>query len=418
MRTPVLLIIGDDSLRSEVEQALSDAAATRVVVQRAKDHREGLEAARIHEPEVICAEFGTDHHQLSTRARELAEISPTSFLVCAYSRDAFPSGDEESAFLMEAVRGRIDDFIRRPAASPDLRRMLERFVGRWGGGDGGVERRRRDQPAGAVRYRRRSTDRSGQITAFVSNKGGVGKSTLATNSACLLAQRYPDEVLLIDASLQLGICQSLLDLEPATSIIDALRERERLDAPLLTRLCVRHVCGLRLLAAPHDAMEASEVDDESFTRILNLARRTFRYVIIDTFPLLDDIVMTTLDSADLICLVLQGTVPDVVGAASYLSVLDRLGVPGEKRRVILNRNYQGYAGKLSDQDIELRLGEQLAHTVPYKKAILVAQNTGAPYALGLRSRFGFDDALRGIVDEIDNLEKNESRRGGRDHAVG
>lgn len=408
MRTPVLLVIGDDALRDEIEQALDEVTHTRVVLQRARDYRDGLEAARVHEPEVICAEFGTDQAALQTRARELAEVSPASFLVSAYTREAFRSGEEESAFLLAAVRGRIDDFIRRPAASSDMRRVLERFVGQARGGeeatresDVAVERRRRDRQAGAARYRRRSTDRPGRVISFVSNKGGVGKSTLATNAACLLATRYPDEVLLVDASLQLGVCRSLLDLQPAASILDAVRERERLDSPLLMRLSGRHACGLRLLAAPHDAMEASEVDDESFTRILNLARRTCRYVIIDTFPLIDDIVMTTLDATDLIYVVMQGTVPDAIGTASYLAVLDRLGVPRAKRRVILNRNYPNYAGRLSAEDVEERLGEPLAHVFPYRKALLVAQNAGTPHALGLRSRFGFDPALRALVDEIE-----------------
>lgn len=417
MRTPVLLIIGDEVLREEIDQALRELSTSRVVVQRARDYRDGLEAARVHEPDVICAEFGTDQTSLQTRARELAEVSPGSFLVSAYSREAFRSGEEESAFLIAAVRGRIDDFIRRPAASSDMRRVLERFVGQTQGqgdaqrdSDVAVERRRRERQPGAARYRRRSTDRPGRVISFVSNKGGVGKSTLATNAACLLATRHPDEVLLIDASLQLGVCRSLLDLEPAASILDAVRERERLDSPLLMRLSGRHECGLRLLAAPLDAMEASEVDDESFTRIVNLARRTCRYVIIDTFPLIDDIVMTTLDATDLIYVVMQGTVPDVIGTASYLGVLDRLGVPREKHRVVLNRNYANFAGRLSVEDIEERLGEPLAHVFPYRKALLVAQNAGTPHALGLRSRFGFDPALRALVDEIEGEPASAGER--------
>ena len=39
---------------------------------------------------------------------------------------------------------------------------------------------------------------------------GVGKSTLAVNLATSLAMRYPEDVLLIDTSLQMGVCAPML----------------------------------------------------------------------------------------------------------------------------------------------------------------------------------------------------------------
>ncbi len=41
-----------------------------------------------------------------------------------------------------------------------------------------------------------------------------------------------DRVLLVDASLQMGVCASLLDLTPATSLMDVVREADRLDETL------------------------------------------------------------------------------------------------------------------------------------------------------------------------------------------
>src|SRR5207237_6082693 len=130
------------------------------------------------------------------------------------------------------------------------------------------------------------------VAAFLGNRGGVGKSALSVNVACGLARRYPDEVLLVDTSLQVGTCAMLLDLKPTTSIVDAIRERDRLDKTLLRHLTLRHGSGLRLLAAPTDALEGSEVDDEAISRIINMARRSFEYVVIDTFPMLDSVLMT------------------------------------------------------------------------------------------------------------------------------
>ena len=64
--------------------------------------------------------------------------------------------------------------------------------------------------------------------------------------------------------------KAMLDLKPATSLTDAFRERDRLDETLLRQLAVPHSCGLHLLAAPPDAVEAAQVSDEVIARVLTL----------------------------------------------------------------------------------------------------------------------------------------------------
>src|SRR5205814_4235718 len=110
----------------------------------------------------------------------------------------------------------------RPLSATELRAVLDRLFSRLPGTAAGVQ---------------------GRVAAFLSNKGGVGKSVLAVNVACALALRHPDEVLLIDTSLQLGACALMLDLKPTTSIVDAVRERDRLDTTLLRHLTLNQGSG-------------------------------------------------------------------------------------------------------------------------------------------------------------------------------
>jgi pilus assembly protein CpaE len=58
---------------------------------------------------------------------------------------------------------------------------------------------------------------------------------------------------------------------------------------------------------------------------VNLARRSFEYVIIDTFPILDSVLMTILDVADLDFVVVQGWRPAVAAIARFLPVIEGLG---------------------------------------------------------------------------------------------
>ena len=172
---------------------------------------------------------------------------------------------------------------------------------------------------------------------------------------------------------------------------------------MLRRLCLVHPCGLHLLAAPADAVQAAEVDDASFARLLNLGRRVFDYVVVDTFPMVDSLVISTLDISDLVFVLMQGTFPNVVGASRFLPVLDGIGVPQERQRLVLNQNHQRFAGKLSASDIEGRLGRRIDYEIPYTKGVLVSLNMGKPHVLRSMRMFGFGQRIVKMADDVERV---------------
>ena len=246
----------------------------RSVTSYVKGLRQAEELARSRQPQLICMELDQRILNLRTFVQDMYQLLPDTVVAAMYRPDQFGPDESESTIIIEGVRSRIQDFLRRPIVQYGFA-SAHRSI---------IDQAESPRPG-----------KVGRIFSFVSNKGGVGKSTIAVNTACLLAQHRPDRVLLIDASFQLGVCAMMLDMIPPTTIVDAVREKERLDETLLRRLAVSHSSGLHLLAAPRDAMEATEIDEESVYRVLNLARRAFRYVIVDTFPMLDSTVITTLD---------------------------------------------------------------------------------------------------------------------------
>jgi pilus assembly protein CpaE len=268
-----------------------------------------------------------------------------------------------------------------------------------------------------------ATRRHGIVVDFVSNKGGVGKSTVSLNTACLLAQRHPGRVLLIDASLQLGVCASSLDLQPTTTIVDAVKELSRLDETLLREISIRHDCGLHVLAAPNDAVEATEVGETQISRILGVARRAFDYVVVDTFPLVDAVAVAGLDLSSLVYCITSDTVPNVIGMARYVTVVERLGVARRRMRVVLNHPQPNFSGALTPVDVASRLDRDVDHVVPFDRKVLVGVNLGVPHALRAAKWFGFGKAIGGIADEIESAQPTESEapaarsRGEREMAV-
>jgi len=377
----LLVVSHDPTLTDEVESALSSGLKQPPIVHAAADLTSAVDLTRNLSPKFAIVEAGGGLEQFKSYLREIQAAEPETLVAGTYHPRDFEEGQLGNLFV-EGIRTGAQDFLQRPVSSHDLRQFVERH---------------RVQPSG-----RRTT--SGTTVAFLSNKGGVGKSTLAVNSATRLAQRHPGEVLLIDASLQMGVCAPMLNLRPETTLLDAIRARRRLDSTLIRQLAIPHVSGLELLAAPPDAVSAIEINEQFMSRVLNLARRTYRYVIIDTFPLFDGVVMSVLDTADLAYIVLDNVVPTVLSIRSLLELLNELGHPPERQRVAVNR-MTSVTGNPSQRDIETTIGRDVDYVFPYDKRVLTSANLGEPFALNRPWWSTVEKSLSAMVDEIEAHDK-------------
>jgi pilus assembly protein CpaE len=386
----ILIVAADPQLAPECEAALASLPGEAPVVHRAGDARHAVETARNRHPNLAVIEMGSDLARLKAVVADLAAVSPDTLSVAAFRPELFDHEVSESATLIEALRSGIRDFLRRPVSAVDLGQLVERL--------------NRHDARGPVHW--------GKLVSFISNKGGVGKSTLAVNTALGLALRYPERVLLIDTSLQMGVCAAMLDLSPALTLTDTARERDRLDDLLIRQLATPHSSGLHLLAAPADAVEGAEVNDELISRVLTLSRRAYDYVVVDTFPIFDSIVMSVVDSSDLVYIVLENVVPTLLGATKLLGLLDRIGFPRERQRVVINR-YARHSGCLKPMDVALKLDRDVDHVVPYNRGLIAAANLGRPFSMWA-SRFSrAGQRLIAIVDEVTELSPSRFEANGK-----
>ena len=279
--------------------------------------------------------------------------------------------------MIQALRVGVEDFIRRPVSSRDLEQILTR----------------------RMTPKRVDSANLGQVISFISNKGGVGKSTIAINTAVELARRFPQRVLLVDASLQMGVCATQLNLQPKATIVDAWQQRERLDGRLLRELTTQHSSGLSLLAAPASAVESSEVDDAIVSRVLLLARRNYDFVIVDTFPLFDRVNMAILDLSDMAYVVAENVVPTLQTVRGFFELLADVEFPKDRQRIVLNR-FTRSGSSPGRSEVEQFLGRTVDYVIPFDKKIVQAANTGSPFVLSL-SRFSKSKrAIRDLVDDI------------------
>src|SRR5205823_12621496 len=96
-------------------------------------------------------------------------------------------------------------------------------------------------------------------------------------------------------------------------------------------------------------------------------------------------------------------VPTILGAAHLIEVLDGLGIPRERQRVVLNR-YSNFPGNVRPEAVTLRLGRDVDHVIPYEKKLLVAANVGTPYVLSAGRFFSrFPRAVAQLAEEVEAL---------------
>jgi hypothetical protein len=93
--------------------------------------------------------------------------------------------------------------------------------------------------------------------------------------------------------------------------------------------------------------------------------------------------------------------PAVAGIARLLPVLEGLGLPASRQRLVLNYNYKPFLGNLRPSDIANRLQRTLDYVVPYERRVLTSMNTGSPHILHTRRWERFGRAINGLVEDLD-----------------
>ncbi|HSS12357.1 MAG TPA: AAA family ATPase, partial [Rhizomicrobium sp.] len=137
----------------------------------------------------------------------------------------------------------------------------------------------------------------GRVISVMSPKGGVGKTTVATNLAVGLAKLAPKGAVIVDLDLQFGDVASGMGLEPLHTISEAVTGAASNDPMVLKAFLSRHESGAYVLCAPLRPAEADLIKPAHVTTLINQLSLEFPYVILDTSPGLGDVVLGVLELA-------------------------------------------------------------------------------------------------------------------------
>jgi pilus assembly protein CpaE len=202
----------------------------------------------------------------------------------------------------------------------------------------------------------------GSVITVYAPKGGVGTSMVAVNLAVAL-QRPEAKVALIDASLQYGNVDVMLNLHASRSIADISQTINDLDADLLSTVITPHPSGVKTLLAPNRPELADLVQPDHLQRIVDEMRLQFDYIVIDTASTLSDLTLTALDIADRVILLTVAEVPAIKNTRVFFQVTEALGYPSQKMLLVLNQveSRNPITSKLIEDNLKHKVLLQIPH---------------------------------------------------------
>jgi pilus assembly protein CpaE len=295
---------------------------------------------------------------------------------------------ESSDVVIQAMRAGVRDLLD-PSADPDtMRIMLERASLAAAG-------RRRGLAPGASEHADHGA--GGRVIAVMSPKGGVGKTTVATNLAIGLGQAAPMSVVIVDLDLQFGDVASGLMLEPQYTITDAVVGAASQDSMVLKTYLTVHPAGIYALCAPHNPVEMDRITGEHISRLLAQLKEEFHYIVVDTSPGLGEHVLATLEQATDAVWICGMDIPSIRGLRTGFQILNELNLMPPQRHVVLNMADRR-AG-LTLQDVEATIGAPVDVVLPRTKTMPFSTNKGVP-VLQEGNRDPAAKGLRKLVDRF------------------
>ena len=176
---------------------------------------------------------------------------------------------------------------------------------------------------------------NGQVIVFASAKPGSGASTLATQTAFALYRATGKRVLLADFDLMGGTIGFYLKLEHNYSLVEALQHADHMDAALWNSLVVNSG-GVDVLAAPL-MPHVEPVENARLHVILNYSRMIYDWIVVDLPLVFQRTSLITLSESDQAFLVSTSELPSLHLARRAVTMLETLGLPRERFRMVVNR---------------------------------------------------------------------------------
>ena len=200
------------------------------------------------------------------------------------------------------------------------------------------------------------------ITVF-SNKGGIGKTSIAANLALELAKITKENVALVDLNFQLGDITTFLDIKPSFDISYMLKNLDTVNKDFLLSTMEQYKnTSLYVLADPPYFRQAENISPKQVAKLFEILKESFSYIIVDTDSHFDAKTVTVLDYSDMIFLVTIVNLPALRNCQRCLDLFNKLGYDDAKVQILINRYMEN--DEISLEEVENLLKKRVYWKIP------------------------------------------------------
>jgi pilus assembly protein CpaE len=219
----------------------------------------------------------------------------------------------------------------------------------------------------------------GMTVTIFGAKGGIGKTTIATNLATALVRTTGSTVVLVDMDTRFGDVAIMMDVPVEQSIADVARHVDDMDRDKVRDYLVQHHSGVWVLPAPLHPSEWRNLTPQHIEKIIDLLAQSHDYVIIDTPGTFNEIIAATLEQASLILLITSMDIASIKDTALALEMLRAASVSEDK--VKLTINHCTSANSLREEDVQRVLEYEVFWRIPHDLAVSSSTQLGQPIVL-------------------------------------
>jgi pilus assembly protein CpaE len=357
---PRILVVDQDfENRAELQKGL--VRSSFIVLGGVGYGAEALSLASELRPQVILVGVEEPAARPLQTIESLSEVLADSPII-AYSA----LSDAES--VRRAVLAGARDYLTRPLKTEVVIKAIETALAQQ-------ERRtalRNGEPLPDART-------GGMTVTIFGAKGGVGKTTIATNLATALVGLNAGSAVLVDLDTVFGDAAMMLDVPAESNIVDVSAQIEELDRESIGGSLVQHGSGVKVLPAPFEPVDWRNIRVDALEKTLTLLAQTHDFVIVDCPPTFTDLVAAALDQSTVVLLVTSLDITSVKGTATAMKLIQKGNTNGDKIKLTVNRA-TGVNG-VGQEDVSKVLHREIFWSIPYDPQVGASAQVGTPVVM-------------------------------------
>lgn len=336
------------------------------------DYQKGYEDIKEAEAPIVIMDISEEFSGL----KEIAD----NLKLCT-SKIIITSVDYTTNTIIKALRLGAKEFLPKPVLKDDLVRILSMLAS----------------------ISPEDEYSQSKIITVYSNKGGIGKTTVAVNLAAELAKVTKDKVALVDLNLQLGDISTFLNLNPPFDVNYVIKKLLNKEESVLIKGFEKYKdLPLYVLADPSYIEQAESITVNQVAELFTALKKVFPYIVVDMSSNIDPISLKILDSSDWILFTTIVNIPAIRNAQRCLNLFRSRKYPADKVKIVVNRYMENDEIKIDD--IENTLGQPVYWKVPNNYfTIMEAINKGVSISeVNSESNIGssFRDFATKVSDDI------------------